>query len=130
LFTQIPSISHHFAGGVVGYTEDAKVRTAGVNPDTLAQHGAVSEQVARQMAEGIQAILDAQYALSVTGFLGPATGTENQPIGTVWMAVAGPAGTIAQKHRFFYDRQRNKEMAASMALLLLWKYMNGTIVAA
>jgi nicotinamide-nucleotide amidase len=130
LFTQIPSISHHFAGGVVCYTEDAKVRTAGVNPDTLATYGAVSEPVACQMAAGIRAILGAQYALAVTGFLGPATGTENQPIGTIWIAVDGPQGTIARKHRFYYDRQRNKEMAASMALLLLWRYMNGTIVAA
>ncbi|GAA4470495.1 CinA family nicotinamide mononucleotide deamidase-related protein [Nemorincola caseinilytica] len=121
--TQVPGASGYFMGGVVCYSNGAKTDLIGVDADTLATHGAVSEATAKEMATGVQQRLGATYALSATGLLGPASDGSAEPIGTVWMAVAGSGRVEARKFRFFYDRERNKEMAATMGMLLLFRFL-------
>lgn len=119
--TQVPGASGYFRGGVVCYSNDSKVDILGVRAETLAEHGAVSEITAREMAVGAQQRLGSSYALSVTGLLGPSSDGGPEPIGTVWVAVAGGGRVDAKKFRFFYDRERNKEMAVVMGLLMVYR---------
>lgn len=95
-FTAMPGASAYFLCGVVSYSNEAKIRVLGVDADTIARYGAVSEQVARQMAEGVRRVAGADYAIATTGIAGPTGGSAEKPVGTVWIAVATPAGTVAQ----------------------------------
>lgn len=85
--TKVAGASHYFLGGVVSYSSIVKERLLFVPKETLAAYGAVSEQTAAAMAQGAAAAIDADFALAVTGIAGPTGGTEQKPIGTVWMAV-------------------------------------------
>ncbi len=85
----MPGASHYFRCGVVAYSNEAKADILGVDADDIARHGAVSEQVARQMAEGARRVARADYAVATTGIAGP-TGGRKKPVGTVWIAVASP----------------------------------------
>ncbi len=125
LITQVPGASGILQGGVVCYSDYSKSELLGVSRETLDAHGTVSEAVAREMAAGAQRLLKADYALAVTGLLGPASASDTLPVGTVWMAAASATGVVAKKFRFFYDRARNKEMAAAMAMLLLYRFVQG-----
>jgi nicotinamide-nucleotide amidase len=91
--TRVPGASAWFLEGAVVYANDAKVRTCGVDPVLLEAHGAVSEPVARALAEGIRRRAGATWGLSTTGVAGPSGGTPDKPVGTVHIAVAGPTGT-------------------------------------
>jgi len=75
------------------------------------------------MALGALSALDADYAFAVTGLLGPAGTEDKEPTGTIWMAVAGKGKTITKKFNFHYDRPRNKEMAVSMGMLMIYKFV-------
>lgn len=119
--TNLPGASEYFAGGVVAYANDVKVRHLGVDPGDLESHGAVSEVVALQMAEGACRRLSADVAMAVTGIAGPGGGTLEKPVGTVWMAVSSSSGTgRARRKRFAGDRStvraRSVETVLSMAL--------------
>lgn len=127
LITQVPGASSYFKGSVVSYLVEVKENILGVSHETLEQYGAVSEQVAIQMAEGVRHKLNSDYSLSVTGVLGPGLDDGRNPLGTVWMAVADKTGTKTKDFRFFHDRERNKEMAVTMGLLLVWKFINGQL---
>ena len=85
--TELPGASDHFNGGVVAYSNDVKVSTAGVPPELIEQHGAVSEQVARALADGARAHLGADVGVGITGVAGPGGGTEEKPVGLVWLSV-------------------------------------------
>jgi len=78
------------------------------------------------MAEGVRALMKTDHAISTSGIAGPTGGTDDKPVGTVWMAVAGPDGTVARRFRFGHDRRRNTEMTADHALNLLRKQLSGT----
>ena len=91
--TNVPGASAVLLAGLVTYSNAAKQQFLGVQADTLAQHGAVSEPVAREMAEGARREAQADYALSVTGIAGPSGGTPEKPVGTVFIGLAGPSGT-------------------------------------
>ena len=93
-----------------------KQHVLGVEEDTLRQHGAVSEIVAEQMAEGTRAALDATIGISTTGVAGPAGGTPDKPVGTVWVGYADASGVEARRYQFVEDRALNKELFASAAL--------------
>ncbi len=116
LVTNVPGSSNYYRLGVVAYSNEAKVRLLGVPEDLIARHGAVSEPVVRAMAEGVRSLGGADVAVSVSGVAGPGGGTPQKPVGTVWMAVAGPRGTRAVLRRLEGDRGRIKRAAAWHAL--------------
>jgi nicotinamide-nucleotide amidase len=115
----VPGISAHLLEGVVCYADESKVRTVGVPEELIKVHGAVSEPVARAMAEGIRARNRATVGLGVTGIAGPGGGTPEKPVGLVWFAVADAAGTEATREIFAGDRALIRERAANHALALL-----------
>ena len=118
--TNVSGASGYYLGGVVSYSNDVKVRELGVSADDLAAHGAVSEPVARQMAEGVRARFGADYAVAVTGIAGPTGGTEEKPVGLVFIAVAGGDGTRVTCSQFTGARKAIKEQTAQAALQALW----------
>jgi nicotinamide-nucleotide amidase len=117
--TDVPGSSDAFAGGVVCYSDRLKTELLGVPPELIVQHGAVSEAVARAMAEGARARLRVDMAVSVTGIAGPSGGTEEKPVGTVWFGVASPRETEARRIIFLGSRREIRERAAQTALFLL-----------
>ncbi len=119
LITAVPGSSAYFLGGVVSYANDVKTRVLGVKQEDLDRYGAVSEPVALQMAQGVRKLTGADWAVSTTGIAGPAGGTKEKPIGTVWIAVAGPTGARAQEFHFSAVRERNIAKASAKALELL-----------
>ena len=102
----IPGSSKFFLEGCVTYTNDAKMRRLGVSSETLARHGAVSEECAREMAEGMRKTSGADYAVSTTGIAGPDGGTPEKPVGTVYVALACASGTQVLKLQLHGDRER------------------------
>lgn len=119
LVTAVPGVSDVFQGGLVTYSNRSKVDLLGVPEALLAEHGAVSEPVARAMAEGARARLGATYGLALTGVAGPSGGTPSAPVGFVHYAVAGPEGQLAASQRFGGDRAAVRRRAAQAALALL-----------
>jgi nicotinamide-nucleotide amidase len=117
--TAIPGSSTYFVGGFVTYQESAKTSWLGISPELIAAHTVVSEAVALAMAEAARAQSGADYALSTTGVAGPGGGTEQAPVGTVWIALASPQGSVARKYRFMGERERVRTLASQNALDLL-----------
>lgn len=115
----IPGASTYLLEGAVVYANEAKVRTCAVDPAVLELHGAVSEPVARQLAEGIRTRAGATWGIGITGIAGPDGGTPDKPVGTVHFGVAGPDGTEHALVRFPGDRARVQRLAAGWALHLL-----------
>ncbi len=114
--TNVPGASLVFLAGLVTYSNEAKQKFLGVRAETLAQHGAVSEAVAREMAEGARRVTGANFALSVTGIAGPTGGTAEKPVGTVFIGLAGEHGTFVERHFNPYDRETFKQATAQQAL--------------
>jgi nicotinamide-nucleotide amidase len=117
--TSVPGSSDVFHGGVIAYDDDVKVEQLGVDPATLRTHGAVSEQVAREMALGIARLMRTQVGIAITGIAGPGGGTAEKPVGLVWIA-ASIDGTLRTSHRVYPgNRQEIRERAAQAALDLV-----------
>ena len=125
--TQVSGSSDIFLGSIVSYSNDVKHNVLGVKQETLTQYGAVSEQTVLEMAKGALRVLGSDYALAVSGVLGPGGGTDRAPVGTVWMAVADKETIKTKEFHFIYDRLRNKELAAKMGMLMLWKFIKGIL---
>lgn len=124
--TDVPGSSEVFLAGYVTYCNKAKENTVGVPADLLAAHGAVSEPVAAAMAEGARRVSGADFALSTTGIAGPGGGTENKPVGTVYIGLAsGAHPTIVRRCYFPLDRATFKHMTTSAALDLLRRQILG-----
>ncbi len=119
LVTRVPGASAVFDLGVVAYANAMKEQVVGVPGAVLAAHGAVSEPVVRALAEGIRRASSATWGLGVTGIAGPTGGTPARPVGTVHLAVAGPAGTQHVQRLYRGDRERIRRQAAYEALNLL-----------
>ena len=100
---------------------DAKEKFLGVRAETLKRHGAVSEAVAREMAEGAREKFGADFALAVTGIAGPAGGTAEKPVGTVFIALAGAFGTGVERKLNPFERETFKQVTAQQALEMLRK---------
>ncbi|MBQ5617885.1 MAG: competence/damage-inducible protein A [Alistipes sp.] len=125
LFTAMAGASAYFLGGVVAYANEVKRDVLGVNYDDIMTHGAVSEIVARQMAEGVRRTTGADYAIATTGIAGPTGGSEAKPVGTVWMAVATPTHTVAVMRNSGLDRGQIISRASAYAIELLYKELKG-----
>ena len=113
--------SAYYMGSVVAYANEVKEQVLGVQHDTLVQHGAVSEQTVRQMAEGVRALMHTDYAIATSGIAGPTGGTPDKPVGTVWIAWAMPTGTETQCFHFGAAREREQitHRAVTTALVKL-----------
>jgi nicotinamide-nucleotide amidase len=114
--TDVPGSSDYFVGGVVAYADAAKRALLGVPEALLAEHGAVSEPVARAMAEGARARFGADLAVATTGISGPGGGSEAKPVGLVHIALADAQGTHADHFVFPLDRTRHRQLTAQVAL--------------
>ena len=121
LITSIPGSSSFFKGSVVSYSNEIKKNVLKVSSDDLDSHGAVSQAVVEQMAEGVRELYNTDYAVSTSGIAGPDGGTEEKPVGTVWIAVSSVNGTVSKCFNFSKNRERNIEKSASMALDMLYK---------
>ncbi|MBO5331035.1 MAG: CinA family nicotinamide mononucleotide deamidase-related protein [Alistipes sp.] len=122
-FTAMAGASAYFLGGVVAYANEAKRDILGVNYDNITHYGAVSEQVVRQMAEGARRITGADYAIATSGIAGPAGGSAEKPVGTVWMAVATPTQTIATLRNCGTDRGQIINRASAYAIEMLYNQL-------
>ena len=122
MITAIPGSSEVFKGTVVSYATDVKERVLGVKHADVERYTVVSQQVAEQMAVGVKALLETDYAVATTGVAGPGGGTDDNPVGTVWIAVAGPNGVISKKYNFGNDRGNNIERASITALEMIRRY--------
>ncbi len=119
LITIVPGSSEFYKGGITAYSNNIKVKFLNVQVQDLNLFGAVSEQVVRQMAEGVKEALGTNYSMATTGIAGPGGGTDEKPVGTVWIAVAGPSHTIAKKYIFGENRERNIVRSSQTALQML-----------
>ncbi len=117
--TNVPGSSEVFRAGYVAYSNDAKTDVLNVASDLIAKHGAVSEEVAKAMADGARKRTKSTYALSTTGIAGPTGGTAEKPVGTVFVALAAPEGTTARKLFYPSDRATFKEVVTQHALEML-----------
>jgi PncC family amidohydrolase len=119
-----PGASETYVGGVVSYATQVKVRVLGVRPETVEQHGVVSERCAREMAVGVRDLLGADWAVSTTGVAGPTT-QDGKPVGTVFLAVAGPEGTTCLEQHLPGDRAGIRQGAATTAARLVLQRVTG-----
>ncbi|WP_428663674.1 competence/damage-inducible protein A [Runella sp.] len=125
LVTKVPGSSQYFVGGVVSYSNEVKIAELGVKPETLAAFGAVSEQTVVEMAEGVRKRLNTTYGIAASGVAGPDGGTDEKPVGTIWIASAGPDGTVTQKLQLGKFREQNIQFTSVYLLNLLRKQILG-----
>ena len=125
--TDVPGSSVYFERGLVTYSNEAKIQLLGVPPEIIEQHGAVSEETARLMAEGVRRIAKTALGLSSTGIAGPTGGSKEKPVGTVYVALADGAQTICRHYTYRWDRKRNKLVSSEAALFLLKNYLQGKV---
>ncbi|MBQ6277091.1 MAG: nicotinamide-nucleotide amidohydrolase family protein [Bacteroidales bacterium] len=119
LITSVSGSSEYYKGSVVSYCNEVKADVLGVSRADLEKYGAVSSTVAEQMASGVRHLLKTDYAVATTGIAGPTGGSDEKPVGTVWIAVATPAKVVSRKYVFGKDRSINIERFAASALSML-----------
>ena len=120
-FTAMAGASEYFQAGVVSYSNDAKVDILGVNAADIARYGAVSEQVAIQMAEGVKRVGKSDYGISTTGIAGPGGGSVEKPVGTVWIGISTPKRTFAVLKNCGTDRGQIIQRATAYAIKMLYE---------
>ncbi|MBN1979400.1 MAG: CinA family protein [Anaerolineae bacterium] len=131
--TDVPGSSVYYQGAVVSYSNEIKERALRVRRGTLERYGAVSEQVAREMAQGVRNALCSDIGLAVTGVAGPDGGTPEKPVGLVYVALAAPDGAWVERHVWqddqgdHLDRWENKASSAEAVLDLLRRYLEGQL---
>jgi PncC family amidohydrolase len=113
--TRLPGASRWFAGGVVAYDNRVKTHVLGIRPELLHTHGAVSEQVARRMAQGIRKLLRVHAAVSITGIAGPDGGSPEKPVGLAWIGCALPGAVHARSFQFQGSREQVRRAACAEA---------------
>ncbi|MFP4528927.1 MAG: competence/damage-inducible protein A [Candidatus Kapaibacterium sp.] len=123
--TETPGSSGYFTGGAITYSNEAKMHIMGVQEHTLIDYGAVSEQTAMEMAEGIRKRFFTDFGIGITGIAGPGGGTEEKPVGTVWIGLSREGKTFAKKYNFGNDRAVNRERSVGMALTMLLNELRG-----
>lgn len=121
--TSVAGSSAYFLGGIVAYAYEAKEALLGVRHETLLAHGAVSEETAREMAQGARQRLGADVGISVTGIAGPAGGLPNKPVGLVYVALSAPDAELCRRHIWQGDRLANNTLSVEAVLELLLTYL-------
>ncbi len=122
--TNVSGSSAYYLGGIISYSNEAKMQFLGVQESTLRDFGAVSEQTAREMAQGAQRIFGATFALSVTGIAGPDGGTADKPVGLTYIGLATPTTILVRRFVWTGERIQNKESSAEAALQFLLEYLH------
>jgi len=118
-FTLIPGSSEYFKGSVVAYSNEVKVNVLGVSVDDLEVHGAVSQEVVEQMADGVRKLLKTDVSIATSGIAGPTGGTTEKPVGTVWISVSSAEKTVSREFRFGSLREQNIIRSTQAALVML-----------
>jgi nicotinamide-nucleotide amidase len=121
--TSLPGSSAIFNGAVVSYSNEVKTDVLNVNEHTLITFGAVSEQTVTEMVKGACISLNSDYSIATSGIMGPDGGTDEKPVGTVWVAVGTREKVETKKFNFRFDRMRNIEMTAVQAMNMLRKFI-------
>jgi PncC family amidohydrolase len=125
--TDVAGSSMYFLGGIIAYSNDAKVKLLAVRRETLATHGAVSEETAREMAESVRKSFGTDIGLAVTGIAGPGGATKDKPVGLMWLALSAEEGIQTRLIRLTGDRLQNKAAGAEQLLSLLEEYINSLL---
>ncbi len=125
LVTNVPGSSHFFRGSVIAYSNEIKTGVVGVNRGTIDLHGAVSAEVAREMAAGGRRLLGVDICLADTGVAGPDGGGPEKPVGLFYLGFACDGGTFSRRYLFDGDRLTNKQAAAEAALTWLDEFLAG-----
>ncbi|MFC2006300.1 CinA family protein [Chloroflexota bacterium] len=123
LITNVPGSSDYYKGSVTAYSNETKIKVVGVKEDTITKYGAVSSQVAEEMARGGRKILAVDICLADTGIAGPSGATPGKPVGLFYIGLSHQFGTCSQKHNFQGDREQKKLNAAEAALSWLKEYL-------
>ncbi len=121
--TSLSGSSDIFLGGIVSYSNQAKQNILGVNSKGIESFGAVSQQVVEQMAQGVRKLNNSTYSIATSGIAGPNGGSEEKPVGTVWIAIDTPQGTFSEKYLFSKLRQPNIDRASTTGLYKLLKHI-------
>ncbi|MFQ5529254.1 MAG: CinA family protein [Gemmatimonadota bacterium] len=124
--TRIPGASDVFWGSIVAYSDSAKTELAGIAPELIRDHGAVSREVAQALAAGIRQRSGTDWAVAITGVAGPAGGSPDKPIGTVWIGMSGPAGASVRCLAATGDREDVRRSAVAAALQSLLETVAAT----
>ncbi|MBS1566741.1 MAG: CinA family protein, partial [Bacteroidetes bacterium] len=111
--------SAYYKGSIVSYANEVKTALLHVSPQTLATEGAVSEATVQQMITGVLGAIDTDYAIAVSGIMGPGGGSPEKPVGMVWIAVGNRKQTITRQFNYRFDRRRNIDLTATNALNML-----------
>ncbi|AFM04018.1 competence/damage-inducible protein CinA-like protein [Bernardetia litoralis DSM 6794] len=122
-FTQHEGASKFFEGGIIAYSNDVKIKVLGVKLDTIVKYGAVSEQTALEMAEGVRKLLGTKIGIATTGVAGTGGGTPEKPVGTVWIAYSDENETVAKTYQLTKNRNLNIQLTTNAVLNLLRKKM-------
>jgi PncC family amidohydrolase len=123
LITNFPGSSDYYKGSITAYSNEAKIKILGVRADTISRYGAVSHQVAEEMAEEGKKVLAADICLTNTGIAGPGGATAGKPVGLFYIGLSHQTGTYSRKHSFHGDREQNRRAAAEAALSWLKEYL-------
>lgn len=123
LITNVPGSSDYCKGSVTAYSNETKMKVVGVKEATLNKYGAVSAQVAEEMARGGRGVLSVDICIADTGIAGPSGATPGKPVGLFYLGLSHQAGTFSHKHNFQGDREQNKRNAAEAVLLWLKEYL-------
>ncbi len=121
--TNIPGSSIYFKSGLVTYSNEAKADILGVDPVLINRHGAVSEEVASEMARCVRRLTDADIGLGITGIAGPSGGTAEKPVGLTYIALETEKGVFCRRYEFWGSREEIKERASQAALYLMWLFL-------
>jgi len=123
--TNVPGSSDYYKGSVTAYSNEVKIRVVGVKEATISRYGAVSHQVAEEMAQGGRKVLAADICLADTGIAGPGGATPEKPVGLFYIGLSDEAGNYSREHHGHGNRQQNKLQAAETALAWLKEYLTG-----
>ncbi|MEO9022072.1 MAG: competence/damage-inducible protein A [Ginsengibacter sp.] len=123
LLTSIPGSSAYYEGSVVSYSNDIKKAILGVKEETLEMHGAVSEETVKEMLAGVLSKMKTDFGIAVSGIMGPDGGTDDKPVGTVWIAVGNKGKVVTQKLKQRFDRKKNIEITSVAALNMMRKFV-------